>query len=498
MRPIASCINCPNGPIAEYLTDILTRAYDTNNEFYVKDSFQFSKFINNFQLPNNYVIVSFDVVSLFTNLSLESVLKSIQNHWDTISQHCNLSFELFEELLTFIFDSNFSIFNNTYYKQILGTPMGSKISPILVNYVLDDLVRDCLDYMPFYIPFVKRYVDDLLLSVPKDRYTTALELFNSYDRYVQFTVEEETNNSIPFLDMLVLRNNDNMLQTKWYRKPYCSNRFISYHSYHPLRTKINLILGMKNRAVKLTHPQFRDTSLKQLKSILLDNSYPMHLINKFLFSTQYKIPENIPPVNSQPVTLTSQTIIEPQPSLQSQNRANAQQLFYFSLPYIEHLTDRLAPLFKDLNIKIAKRQVKPLSSIFTKTKTPLTKDEAYDVVYKIPCQDCELSYIGQTSRNLKSRLTSHKSDCRRGIKSCALAEHFIDRDHQIDWGNTEILENVNSYQKRLFLEMFHINLNQHGMNKKSDTDNLSVIYSYIIHVHNKNRNEMLDYPAPDE
>jgi len=139
-----------------------------------------------------------------------------------------------------------------------------------------------------------------------------------------------------------------------------------------------------------------------------------------------------------------------------------------------------------------------LSSIFTKTKTPLTKDEAYDIVYKIPCQDCELSYIGQTSRNLKSRLTSHKSDCRRGIKSCALAEHFIDRDHQIDWGNTEILENVNSYQKRLFLEMFHINLNQHGMNKKSDTDNLSVIYSYIIHVHNKNRNEMLDYPAPDE
>lgn len=75
--------------------------------------------------------------------------------------------------------------------------MGSKILPILVNFVLDDLAKDCLHYMPYYIPFVKRCVDGLLLAVPKDQIGTTLEFFNTYDRHIQLTVVEETNRAVP-------------------------------------------------------------------------------------------------------------------------------------------------------------------------------------------------------------------------------------------------------------------------------------------------------------
>ncbi|XP_030763974.1 uncharacterized protein LOC115888393 [Sitophilus oryzae] len=212
VRPIVSSINCPNGQLAKYITDILTRAYNVDNDYYVRDSFSFSTFINNFQIPPDYVIVSFDVVSLFTNLSMEVVLKSLRNNWNSISPCCPFDFETLERVIEFIFDSNFTIFNGTYYKQIFGTPMGSKISPILVNFVLDDLVKDCLHYMPHHIPFVKRYVDDLLLAVPKDQIGMTLEFFNTYDRHIQFTVEEETNRAVPFLDMLVMRTENNILK----------------------------------------------------------------------------------------------------------------------------------------------------------------------------------------------------------------------------------------------------------------------------------------------
>lgn len=42
-------------------------------------------------------------------------------------------------------DSNIYVFNYRYYKQIFGTHMGSKISPLLFNFVLDDLMSYCLE-----------------------------------------------------------------------------------------------------------------------------------------------------------------------------------------------------------------------------------------------------------------------------------------------------------------------------------------------------------------
>ena len=42
------------------------------------------------------------------------------------------------------------------------------------------------------------------------------------------------------------------------------------------------------------------------------------------------------------------------------------------------------------------------------------------VVYEVPCKDCELKYIGETERSLKTRIVEHKyavqrSDERNGI-----------------------------------------------------------------------------------
>ena len=331
----------------------------------------------------------------------------------------------------------------------------------------------------FHVPFVKRYVDDLILALSEGKVGSTLEMFNTYNRHIQFTVEYEKNNQIPFLDMLVTRTENNILKTSWYRKPYCSNRFINYHSYHPTKSKINLILGMKNRAVKLTHPDFRTEALRKLSCILVDNSYPRNLINKYLFHTKYKIEEVIIDPLSQPIRLNT---------LQTQNNNITQddtslvlsKPKFLILPFLDNLTYKLNNIFKTTDIRMAQKQIKTIQSIYTKTKTPIKKLEQKNVIYKINCKECNMCYIGQTSRSLKGRITSHKSDCKRGILNCALAEHSIKHDHKIDWDGSEILDKASSYYKRTFLEMVHIQLSDHTLNKKSDTQGLSTIYSYVL------------------
>ena len=67
-------------------------------------------------------------------------------------------------------------------------------------------------------------------------------------------------------------------------------------------------------------------------------------------------------------------------------------------------------------------------------KDPLDVNEITGIIYQVPCHGCPFVYIGQTKRDLKSRLSEHK----RAIKyqrpeKSALCEHSITLDHIIDW-----------------------------------------------------------------
>nr|CAI5862542.1 unnamed protein product [Callosobruchus analis] len=154
----------------------------------------------------------------------------------------------------------------------------------VVNISKRSLTEDIIK-TDFRVPFVKRYVDDLLLALPTDKIDILLNTFNSYDVSLQFTVEKEVDNSIPFLGMHIIRSEDNILRTTWYREPMSSDRYINYYSYNTERAKINLVLALKHRVTNLTNNLYRNQSLQDLKSILLENSYPPKLIKTLLFST---------------------------------------------------------------------------------------------------------------------------------------------------------------------------------------------------------------------
>ena len=96
--------------------------------------------------------------------------------------------------------------------------------------------------------------------------------------------------------------------------------------------------------------------------------------------------------------------------------------------------------------------------------------------YKIPCANCEFVYVGQTKRDLKSRVAEHK----RAVKNAepeksALCEHLMLFDHRINWEESSVLKYVNSYRRRLIAESWFIKAHTNVINR-SDGETLPSVY----------------------
>lgn len=461
LRPIISAVSGPNSGISRFITNTLTEAYNKDNEFYVSDSFEFSKFANDFQLPQGYVLVSLDVVSLFSNIPTELASECISAKWGSIGEYCHLSEQKFLELLEFVFNSTVFTFNGQFYQQIFGVSMGSDVSPIIAQWVMDHIVVEALKMLPFNVPFLKKYVDDIITAIPANSVDVVVKQFNSIHPKIQFTVEEERNSAVPFLDTLVIRQG-NIVKTDWYQKPTASGRYVNFLSFHTTKMKINTVMNLKHRILKVAHHDFQESNLKKLHDILLKNSFPKKLLNKLIFSTPITPPTDQPPST----------------------------FFYVSLPHVEGLTRRITAALSSVpEIKVANSNLKTVNSLFTRTKdkTPIMQDS--NLVYSIPCQDCTAVYIGQTSRNLSARITSHRSDTRRELNSSALSIHANQSNHSFNYDDTKILDRESNSKKRQFLEMVRIVQHKNAINFRKDIDGLSSIYTYLLHLDNQRRSD---------
>ena len=71
------------------------------------------------------------------------------------------------------------MFNNKFYKQIFGIPMGSPLSPILADIVMQDFEKKVISMLPARLLFYFRYVDDIILAAPSENIHDCLNVFNS-------------------------------------------------------------------------------------------------------------------------------------------------------------------------------------------------------------------------------------------------------------------------------------------------------------------------------
>lgn len=245
----------------------------------MKDSTEFVRFIRNARLPENYILISLDVVSLFTNVPKRLVNKIIEEKWDSLSGIVKMEKELFSRLMNSCFDLGYFSFEKVFYLQLDGTSMGGPASPALANFVMQYVIEKVSEVLPFVVKYMRLYVDDMFMAIPREEVNNILNYFNSVDEKIQFTMEIEVNGCLPFLDVMVVRSRDGCLRTNWYTKPTSSGRLLNFMSNHPISQKTSVALGLLHRAINLSHDSFHEENKKLVKQILKNNNYPPEFID---------------------------------------------------------------------------------------------------------------------------------------------------------------------------------------------------------------------------
>jgi len=143
------------------------------------------------------------------------------------------------------------------------------------------------------------------------------------------------------------------------------------------------------------------------------------------------------------------------------------------LPYVNPLTEFISSNIDSSKAIVGFRCLNKLSRFVCFVKAhkdinqPLFKS---NVIYKLFCNNCDATYVGQTKRQLRTRLKEHKNNFKQDrSKHSVISEHIIKYNHSFDWDNTKIMDQESKYFKRIVSEMIHIKEQKAGLNLNSDT-----------------------------
>jgi len=179
------------------------------------------------------------------------------------------------KLSQILLEQNYFHFHDTIYIQNEGLAMGAPISSIF-----SEIYLQYIENIKFYDFLIKhqiegyfRYVDDILIvyKESKTNIHNILDAFNNTVPNLSFTLEEEVENKINFLDVTITRNY-NSLNFDIYRKLSFTDTIIPNNSCHPREHKLSAIRYLSNRMKTYNlNPTSTQMEYNKLKQILHNN-----------------------------------------------------------------------------------------------------------------------------------------------------------------------------------------------------------------------------------
>ena len=180
------------------------------------------------------------------------------------------------------------------------------------------------------------------------------------------------------------------------------------------------------------------------------------------------------------------------------------------MPFVGDAADKLKRVAqKSFALNIAFRPKVKLRQLVAKPRRSSNVDARHvqNVVYKIPCKTCSMSYIGETSRPLLKRIAEHRSAVAKvttGMQGSAVVSAFARSDcavhtangrynedgklvkpfalmHELDFdfSKIEVVDRAANPHDRKFREAVHIIIDQPNFNRTCGID-VSPIYARLI------------------
>ena len=228
---------------------------------------------------------------------------------------------------------------------------------------------------------------------------------------------------------MVTRDN-NILRTTIYRKPTHADRLLDQSSYNPTTHKATTIRTLTRRAQLVC----------DLPDSLQDETdYLNNYSTNFVRRNSHSNTDSITQTNSGPVTTAT-------------------------IPYIRGTSEIIARILQPYNIHVAHKPITTLRRLLANVKDKDKPADRQGAVCKIKCCDCQVTYIGETARNLGTRLTGHKRATRNGDVNNDVASDHLQTTHQIDWDSATCITYSTDCYQRLTLERWFINIEQTPLN----------------------------------
>ena len=208
------------------MTTVLQRLTDQSRHK-LQSTENFIDAIKTAQIPQDHRLVSFDVKSLFTSIPLQLALDCTETQYSHHDPYCQTTTTYRRHhgpTLNLCLTSTYFQYNGKHYKQLHGTAMGSPVSVVVAEIVMQNIEEQAVSTYTKTLPLWLHYVDDTFTAVHKDEIDTFHEhSLNRANPHIQFTKEIEENGKIPFLYCLVSRD-EKKLRTTIYRKPTHTDR----------------------------------------------------------------------------------------------------------------------------------------------------------------------------------------------------------------------------------------------------------------------------------
>ncbi|XP_072019530.1 uncharacterized protein [Amphiura filiformis] len=288
-----------------------------------------------------------------------------------------------------------------------------------------------------------RYVDDVLEVINKDCVQQLTDHINQVDKSgsIKFTFEQESQGSLPFLDTLIVKKDDGTVKLLVYRKPTHTDQYLNYQSHHPLHQKLGVIRTLYNRKDSVvTEEEDKVEEEEKVNEALRTCGYPDWTFKKVKDQLQCVKPKKV--------------------NKKTDDKTRSKGMVV--LPYVKGVTERISRVMKSYNISTAMKPHDTLRKQLVHPKDKRDPNNTTDAVYKIPCKNCELSYIGETGRKFGTRLEEHRSEAEKMSKTVttragrkeslstihksAITDHVVDKNHIIGWGEAEVIANDHSQE----------------------------------------------------
>ncbi|BHF82236.1 hypothetical protein SprV_0802537300 [Sparganum proliferum] len=303
------------------------------------------------------------------DLAIETIELLLQSKYDETENR--LGHAQILQLLKLCLRTYFT-FDGTIYEQVKDTPMGSPISGFIAEAVLQRL--ESLVFQHHRPKFWARYVEDTLVVIERDQVLTFKEHLNAVFPDIQFTMEEEENNQLAFLDVLVCRKDCGGLKTEVFREATNTMQILNFNGNHPISHKRSCVKTLYRRVeTHCSEPEDKFAELQYLRRVFKDNGYPRNFVNRCIRKRDKRL-----------------------------DRTDTKSCR--ALPYIKNVLEAVSRPLTPIGVGVAHRLEATIRLLVMKPQDPLPRLETSGVVYRFWCSCGQSNYVGESGRQLRTRM----------------------------------------------------------------------------------------------